>query len=244
MKKIIVVLFSIFYIVLGAQTAECKKLKDAVIQENNKEFNQLLSKNTNVDCVSKNDKSALGIACAYGNKEFVKLLLQKRADPNIVQFYNGKSIGTPLFDALSICSQTLEPKLLDPVKISSVKQQVKKESCTPKIKDEITLMLIENGANVLLVDDDHITTLMMASMYRRSDKVLTLLIDKGVDINARNSYGKTALMYAVINNDCRSVKRLTSFGADTSIKDNEGKTALDIAKENNFKKISTFLSAK
>lgn len=243
MRNIITVLFFIFYFTTHAQISECEKLNEAIIQGNQTEFKRILSKNIDVNCSTKYGGVPLGTACAYGNKEFVKLLLQKKSNPNIFQFYNGKSLGTPLFDALSICSQQLEPKLIDPVKIKLTKKGTKKEECNKKIKNDIAKILIENGADVLAINEDNTTTLMMASMYGRC-KILTLLLNKGVNINARNNYGNTALIYAANNNDYTSVNILILAGADVLIKNNEGKTALDIANENKFEKIKKLLSSK
>lgn len=243
MKKLIIILLSIFYITLCAQATKCKELNEAIIQENQVKFKNILLENIDINCKSQDGRSPLGTASAYGNKQFVSLLLQKRADPNIIQFNNGKSVGTPLFDALSICAQQLEPKLIDPVKINFKKTQTKKFVCSNKVKDEITKILIDNGADILAADEDGTNTLMMASMYGRSN-IIKLLIDKGVNINARNNYGNSALIYAVSKNDYPSVNILILAGADASIKNNEGKTVLDIAKENHFEKIISLLSHK
>lgn len=242
MNKLFIILFSVFSFGLRGQISNCEKLNDAIIQENSVLFKKILSKNIDFNCKSKIYKSPLGTASAYGNKEFVQLLLKKKVDVNNTQFINRKVIDNALFDALSICPQKLEPQIISPAKMSEEKKRNKKNVCTNKDKEEIVRILVAYGANALILDEDNTTTLMMASMYGRSE-ILELLLNKGVNINARNSYGKTALIYAVVNNDYKSVKVLILAGADALIKDNDGKTALDIAKENNFEKLVILLSS-
>lgn len=239
MKKFLSIISCVFYLIVNAQISECDKLSDAIIQNNSKVFKQLLSKNIN--CISQSGNSPLGIASSRGDVEFVQTLLKNKANPNIKQFYNGKSIGTPLFNALSFCEQKLEPKLIDIAQMNSEKKQNKVKTCNNDKKDCIVKLLINSGADVKMVDDDKTTSLMIAAMNNRSN-ILKFLIDNGVNINAQNNFKNSALIYATNNNDYNSVKILVLSGADISIKDNDGKTALDIAKENNFEKIVKVLS--
>ena len=52
------------------------------------------------------------------------------------------------------------------------------------------------------------------------------LIEKHVDLNAVDSDGWTALMYAVTVGDAVCVAKLIEAGADASIKNNDGDTAM------------------
>lgn len=69
----------------------------------------------------------------------------------------------------------------------------------------------------------------------------------GIDVNAQDKKGKTALIYLVENNPpgakyyssmgiIDSIQNLLSKGADLRIKDHEGKTALDYAQDDKVKK--------
>ncbi len=57
------------------------------------------------------------------------------------------------------------------------------------------------------------------------------LIFNGVDINAKDSNGNTALMYAVAIDDVELVEQLINMGADIYARDNAGLTALDKSPE-------------
>jgi len=56
-------------------------------------------------------------------------------------------------------------------------------------------------------------------------------LDKGLDIDSPDKWGKSPLMRAVEREDYQTVKGLLKLGADTAQKDSEGKSALDLARE-------------
>ena len=58
--------------------------------------------------------------------------------------------------------------------------------------------------------------------------VRTLLV-QGIDINARDSWGRTALMMAVLGRHQNLVVALMDAGAETSLRDHAGLTAADHA---------------
>jgi ankyrin repeat protein len=61
--------------------------------------------------------------------------------------------------------------------------------------------------------------------------VLQALIDVGADVNARDAYGNTLLMNAVVQDNADMVKLLLALGADKSLKKDNGATAKDTAYE-------------
>jgi ankyrin repeat protein len=63
----------------------------------------------------------------------------------------------------------------------------------------------------------------------RNQMCLTL-IQAGVDINAQNNDGQTALMMAANRGNFSSVKLLIEMGVNVNIQDAEGKIALDYAR--------------
>ena len=58
------------------------------------------------------------------------------------------------------------------------------------------------------------------------------LIEKKVDLNAQDSDGWTALMYAVTVGGAEAVSKLVAAGVDQSAKNADGDTAMDLAKAN------------
>lgn len=237
MKTFLTILFLLsITVIVNAQKSNCEKLIDATIQGDTYQLKKIIKTKIDVNCISKAGSTSLGIACSRGNIEFVKLLLKNKANPNIPQYYNGQPLGTPLFDALKFCEQILEPKLVEPAQLSLKKRKKTGYLCDTEIKDEITRLLIQSGADVKYTDSDKTTSLMIATMFNRNS-ILKFLIEQGVDINAQNNYGNSALIYAVSNNDYSSTKILIESRANISLKNKDGKTAFAIAKENKFVEI-------
>jgi len=74
----------------------------------------------------------------------------------------------------------------------------------------------------------------LSSIYDEEDpevtfKIAKLLLDAGLDINATDSTGRTALFSAAISNKIEVIKFLLENGADKKIKDTEGKRAFHCA---------------
>ena len=65
------------------------------------------------------------------------------------------------------------------------------------------------------------------------EQAIQILLDKGVDINAQDNNGLTALMVAVEHGPIQAVKVLLENKADPLVKNNEGTTALDLARRHN-----------
>lgn len=79
-------------------------------------------------------------------------------------------------------------------------------------------------------------------MHRRTIlQELELLLDHGMDINARDRERRTPLMIAVQRGSMPLVKSILKRGADLNVTDQKGKTALDLAKENRSPVIAELL---
>lgn len=72
------------------------------------------------------------------------------------------------------------------------------------------------------------TTLIMAAA-EQSDEMVSLLLQKGADVDAANNDGRTALMEAALWGRLRSVKALLESNASKSAKDCHGRSAIDLA---------------
>jgi ankyrin repeat protein len=137
--------------------------------------------------------------------ETVKILLDNGADPNIPQ----EDGWTPLMWA---------------VRYSGT------ESDTNTVK-----LLLERGANPNLVNKNKQNALMIGISYalkaESSFEAIEMLLHSGINIDAQDKWGKTALMFAVIENDDKSVELLLKAGANVNLVDESGKYALDYAKD-------------
>jgi ankyrin repeat protein len=108
-------------------------------------------------------------------------------------------------------------------------------------RKKVINLFVEKGYDINARDnEDH--TLLMEMLYNFSNsdgylsgnedrKTAGYLAELGVDVNAQDKSGKTALFYAVAINNPQSVALLLELGADSSIADNEGKKAFDYCKD-------------
>ena len=89
--------------------------------------------------------------------------------------------------------------------------------------------LIENGANINFINNQGENLLFLA----RNTNILRLLIERGLDINSRDSRGRTPLHSSI-----EEVPNFEKFiflienGADPNLRDSEGKTPINYAEEN------------
>ena len=70
---------------------------------------------------------------------------------------------------------------------------------------------------------------------------VTMLLEKGADVNAEDDYGITALMCASENGHTEIVSMLLEKGADVHAKDNDGTTALMFAHQEGYTDIVRML---
>jgi ankyrin repeat protein len=102
-------------------------------------------------------------------------------------------------------------------------------------------LLVEHGANPLLMTKNQTTSVMFAAgtaggglgatirvTVRERIEAIALCLDRGVDINAVNSNGQSALHIAVQSSD-DIVSFLAQHGARLDLKDKQGRTPLDVA---------------
>jgi ankyrin repeat protein len=102
--------------------------------------------------------------------------------------------------------------------------------------------LLDGGADPALTQRNRATALMLASGLGRGTgafqkdvgteadllEAVKLLVEHGVDVNAANDAGQTALHFAVQSGDSL-VKYLAEKGATLDVKDRQGRTPLDVA---------------
>ncbi|XP_014384330.1 PREDICTED: fibronectin type 3 and ankyrin repeat domains protein 1 [Myotis brandtii] len=74
------------------------------------------------------------------------------------------------------------------------------------------------------------TPLMRVSAISGSQRVASLLIEAGADVNVKDKDGKTPLMVAVLNNHEELVQLLLDKGADANVRNEFGKGVLDMAR--------------
>ncbi len=76
------------------------------------------------------------------------------------------------------------------------------------------------------------SNLFDAVEINKSPKVIETLLKAGADIEAKDEYGSTPLMWAARHDNPEVIEVLLKAGVNAKAKDKEGKTAADHAKDN------------
>ena len=107
---------------------------------------------------------------------------------------------------------------------------------------EIAALLIENGADIHVTNEDGLTALIAASQEGHP-KVVTMLISREANVEAAAMNGWTALILASGQGHSEVVSILLRNGANAYVVDKFGKTALDLAIQNGHSDIVSMLSS-
>ena len=92
--------------------------------------------------------------------------------------------------------------------------------------------MLNSGASINLADNDNENALHYASdSWEDNRHVIRLLIEKGIDVNAQNGNGTTALQLACQERDYEIVEMLLNAGASINMTDKNYKNALHCALE-------------
>lgn len=89
--------------------------------------------------------------------------------------------------------------------------------------------LLSEGADIDATKGKFKTTVLMEAAVRGNVEVMTMLLDKGADVNISDEDGWTALMGATVQGHLEPVKLLLEHGADVNAKNGNDDTALVMA---------------
>jgi ankyrin repeat protein len=88
------------------------------------------------------------------------------------------------------------------------------------------------------------TMLSTAINVSRNIKMVELLLQHKADVNEKDAFNTTPLMYAASMGDQEMVKLLLQYGADASAGDGQGNTVLSAAKEGGNKSVIALIKQK
>ncbi|MFO7735002.1 MAG: ankyrin repeat domain-containing protein [bacterium] len=102
-------------------------------------------------------------------------------------------------------------------------------------------MLLKHGASGNMDKRYKGKTPLMTAIEKKLLSLVSLILKQDFDPDKTDSYGNTALIHAIYQNNEFAVKKLLEKRADPLIRQVEGKNAIDIAREKNMKKIVKIL---
>ncbi len=190
-------------------------------------YEALLSNGANINATDSFGDTALHIASLTESKiEILEYLVTRGADIN----ERNKQGVTPL-------AQAVEKRLAEHIEYYAEQgadiHAADINSITPLYRSldaglEMTKQLI-NIQNISLRDSMGNTALHIAIAKNSSLDQITFLIDMGIDVNARNRNGHSALYLAVQDNNRSIGEKLLSSGADVFSTDSENSSPLRLA---------------
>lgn len=200
--------------------------------------------------------SAVHEAARNGHLEMMKVMLEKGVDVNITMDEPAESGNTPLHVAC-IYGHGEIVKLLEENGADSTIQNVNgeipahhavmKKKFGGDLDAKARASVLKSLKNLDGVRNDGKTPLMLLQYLDLNTtlELVTVFLERGVDVNAVDNYGNTALILNT-QNQCykKVIKELIRAGADVNIADNNGNTALYHALKFGNQEVARFLVKK
>jgi ankyrin repeat protein len=107
-------------------------------------------------------------------------------------------------------------------------------------RESVARWLVEQGADIRVTAKNEMQVQPVHAAAAGADRslaILTLLLERGANANARQGGGFTPLHTAAQNNDPAMASLLLSHGADPTLANDEGRTPLDLAQEAGYNEV-------
>ncbi|MEL6986457.1 MAG: ankyrin repeat domain-containing protein [Bacteroidota bacterium] len=199
---------------------------------------ELIDSGVDIDGIGSNGFTPLMMATHSDESEIVEFLIKKGADVNIV--HNGWTALIEAADENSLSSMKLLLKA--GANIHYYHNRGKRTAISMAASEgfpDCLELLLQNGADINGVGTS-IPPLHMAAEEGKM-AIVNALLSKNVNLNKKDPYGRTALMYAASEGKTSIVKKLVEAGAEVSIADSYGNNASDYALEEDHYHIQNYL---
>ncbi|XP_016050122.1 ankyrin repeat domain-containing protein 22 [Erinaceus europaeus] len=175
---------------------------------------------------------------AYQN-DFGQVWRWVREDSSYVNVQDGFNGDTPLICACRRGNLKIASFLLRRNADANLKNQKERTCLHYAVMKKFTFfdyLLIILLMPVLLIG-----YFLMVSKTKQNETLVRMLLDAGVDVNAADCYGYTALHYACEMKNQNLIPLLLEAHADPMIRSKHGESSLDIARRLNFLQIESML---
>ncbi|OAQ99952.1 hypothetical protein LLEC1_04023 [Akanthomyces lecanii] len=214
------------------------------------------------DAVDDNGQTALSWAAANNNENVVKLLLAAEGvNPNSRDNHDRtpllrvaistpaiirKNSGHALQDynmQLMLLEQQNKTRLMMSRQGRSIPRPHHLIGWAVQQFSNIVKLLLENGANVEVKDEDGRTALSYIA-EQGHEAIVKILLEKGANVEAKDRNGQTPLSWAAEKGHEAIVKMLLEKGAYVEAKDKGGQTPLSLAAEKGYEAVVEMLQRK
>ena len=193
----------------------------------------LLARGASVSAKTKRGHTAFLSAANHANVDSMRLLMARGADPSAVTE-----------DGADVQSVALARGMAGDLELERILAAARRQPSVPKAKRDTPLVATLShpalfktylDQKVSLGEESFFVTravpTVAAAAYRAQPRELGLLLDRGGNVNAADSYGTTPLMMAAGSPRAHAgtVKLLLERGARVDARDRDGRTALDWA---------------
>lgn len=185
----------------------------------------LLAKVKNVNAINENGESALTKAIANGTAETAALLIKNGADVKVLD-KDGNNLAYYWFNSFR------------PAGAPAGRPGAAPQNQGPQVDEfaEKLIVLKNAGFNPAAAQQDGSTLLHLAVEKQNLD-LINKAIELGIDINAQDEEGNTALHKAALTaKDDKVLTALIKAGINTELKTEFDETAFDLATQNDFLK--------
>lgn len=184
----------------------------------------LLEHKADLGAKDEQNRTALHLAAEAGHEQVVSLLLEKGADPNL----KATDGSTPLwraakFGKYEVVKQLLPLDGLD-INAKSKNFMAPLAEAAREGHEKVVTLLVEKGADLNIKDDEDSTPLLWAACRGKIAVVKEFLSLEGVELDAQDYMGITALGWAVGRGYEEISMLLLDHGADPNIKDHQGRS--------------------
>jgi ankyrin repeat protein len=229
-----------FIILIIASCNENKKITNAARNGQINLVQKLIDKGVDVNKVDKYGKNALLYATSYNHKDTVEMLLRNGAVVDMKNSYGETSLKLAIFKGYIDIVKLLIEYGAD-TNAEGNKGVTALMAAAANGQEEIVETLLKNNANPNLTAFGDNTVLMSAVKYPR---IVKILIMHNANVSQKDSFGRSALIWAVHNKNIESCKILLENGADPNLSDQKGETPLSLARKKGMVKISELLKMK